>query len=127
MNSIKIRLKNSVKTLAASHNKSKNELLDMVQNGTLSGTFSQVKFSDAAAAESALSAISFSEDFVDDKIDGNSLENSTDEQIKEACEDILESIQSQIQNTIGLKIDATKCHYLDGLNRALKEIKKVLL
>jgi hypothetical protein len=126
MSSIKTLLKNVVNSLDKSAQESNAKLLEMVKNKNLVGTFSQITFSEAAAAEHALSAISHSADFVNGEIVGNTLDNFTDKEITDSCEEILNGINSQLETVIGVKMSSTDCHILNGLNRASIALKKVL-
>jgi hypothetical protein len=98
----------------------------MVQKEPLSGIFSQVHFSEAAAAEVALERIGFSVEFVNDEIAGNTLSDTTDEIILELCKEHKKSLSFNIGNQISLEMNATKIHEINGMNRALDLFKDIV-
>lgn len=126
MSSLKEKIKFAVNKLAKNAEATHKKLLGIVENKRLTGTFSQVTFSDAASAENASRAIGFSVGFVNDELDGNTLSSTDDECLLETCQEIKQQVMGQLKNTITLTMDTTKIHEVNGLNRALDELNIIL-
>lgn len=123
---IKDRLAQKINALNNEAITTRKKLVELATKGSLTEAFSQIKFSDAAAAETALAAMKHSPDFVNNKIEGNSLSDYSDDEIQKSCEDILRTINRQIQSTVSLSMDTTKINAINGLNRANEAMSDVL-